>query len=74
MITCTNRVDLEIHYSDKKVTPFGGMVLMKKFMDKLGIADVLDSLDLPLSGSNRGYDPKDIIHPELCIRIIKRRT
>jgi hypothetical protein len=39
----------------------GGMVLMKKFMDKLGIADVLDSLDLPLSGSNRGYDPKDII-------------
>jgi hypothetical protein len=37
------------------------MILMNKFMDKFGIEDVLDSLDLPLSGSNRGYDPKNII-------------
>jgi hypothetical protein len=32
-------VDLKIEYSDKKVTPFGGMVLMKKVLDKLGVSD-----------------------------------
>lgn len=54
-------VNLPIEYSDKQVTPFGGMSLMKRFLDQTGIRDHLDCLDLPQPGSNRGYDPKQII-------------
>jgi hypothetical protein len=54
-------VDLKIEYSDKKVTPFGGMVLMKKFLDKLGVIDKLNELDLPLVGSNRAYKSSEIV-------------
>ena len=54
-------VNLPIEYSDKKVTPFGGMSLMKRFIDQTGIRDKLDNLDLPAPGSNRGYDPKQIV-------------
>ena len=54
-------VNLPIEYSDKAVTPFGGMSLMKRFIDQTGIRDQLEELDLPEPGSNRGYDPQHII-------------
>ncbi|SHJ56564.1 hypothetical protein SAMN04488028_101522 [Reichenbachiella agariperforans] len=40
-------VNLPIEYSDKPVTPYGGMSLMKRFLDQTGIKDYLGSLDLP---------------------------
>ena len=54
-------VNLPIEYSEKPVTPFGGMSLMKRFIDQTGIRSFLDELDLPQPNSNRGYDPKQII-------------
>ena len=54
-------VNLPIEYSDKQVTPFGGMSLMKRFLDQTEIRDFLDKLDLPQPGSNRGYSPIHII-------------
>jgi len=54
-------VNLPIEYSDKKVTPFGGMSLMKRFVDSIQIRDALSTLDLPEKGSNRGYEPNHII-------------
>ena len=54
-------VNLPIEYSDKAVTPFGGMALLKRFVDKVGIREFLDELDLPSPGSNRGYTSKQII-------------
>jgi len=54
-------VNLPIEFSDKEVTPFGGMSLMKHFLDQTGIREKLSDLDLPSPGSNRGYDPKQII-------------
>jgi len=32
-------VNLAVEFSDKKVTPFGGMSLMKRFVDALGIRE-----------------------------------
>ena len=52
---------LKIEYSDKKVTPFGGMKLLKDFMYQTNIVQDLESVDLPYPGSNAGYDPVDII-------------
>ncbi|WP_057940415.1 IS1380 family transposase [Algoriphagus resistens] len=54
-------VNLPIEYSDKPVPPFGGMSLMKRFLDQTGIKEYLSTLDLPQPGSNRGYDPADIV-------------
>lgn len=54
-------VNLPIEYSDKQVTPFGGMSLMKRFVDQTGIRNYLQELNLPQPGSNRGYNPEHIV-------------
>lgn len=54
-------VNLPVEYSDKPVTPFGGMSLMKRFLDQTKIKDHLSTIGLPAPGSNRGYDPSDIV-------------
>ena len=36
-------VNLSIEYSDKKVTPLGGMSLMKRFVDSIGKIRIIDS-------------------------------
>ena len=54
-------VNLPIEYSDKQVTSFGGMSLMKRFVDQTGIREYLSGLNLPQPGSNRGYDPVQIV-------------
>jgi hypothetical protein len=53
--------DLELGFSDKNITPFGGMVLMKRMIDHLGFTSMLNSLPLPLPGSNRAYDPTQLM-------------
>jgi hypothetical protein len=50
-------VILPIEYSDKPVTPFGGMTLMKRFVDQKGIREHLATLDLPHGSSKGAYDP-----------------
>jgi len=54
-------VKLPIEYSDKPVTPFAGMALMKRFIDQTGIREHLATLNLPQGGSNRAYDPVQVI-------------
>lgn len=54
-------VNLSIEYSDKNVTPFGGMSLLKRMLDKVGIVPQLSSLAFPIPGSNRGYSPEELI-------------
>jgi hypothetical protein len=54
-------VNLPVEYSDQPVTPFGGMALMKHFVDQTGIREFLRTLDLPQGGSNRAYDAVQII-------------
>ncbi len=54
-------VNLPIEFSDKKVTPFGGMSLMKHFLDSIGIREKLQQLSLPQGRSNRAYAPELII-------------
>jgi hypothetical protein len=54
-------MELKIEFTDKEITPWGGMVLMKKLIEKTGISEVLKRLPLPTQGSNRGYEPLQII-------------
>lgn len=57
----TKMVNLPIEYSDKNVTAYGGLSLLKRFIDKIEIVNALDSFSFPQPGSNRGYNPSDII-------------
>ena len=54
-------VNLPIEFSNKPVTPFGGMSLIKRFVDSLGIRDKLRELPLPQGQSNRAYDPVHVV-------------
>ena len=50
--------DLELGFCDKNITPFGGMVLMKKMMDHLGFPALLKAT------SKNPILPKQILIPE----------
>lgn len=55
-------MDLRIEYTDKEITPWGGMVLMKKLIERTGINEELARISLPSQGSNRGFDPIQLIN------------
>lgn len=44
-------------FSDKPVTAWGGLRLMKEMLDRMKMRDVLVRSGVPQPGSNRGYDP-----------------
>lgn len=48
-------------YTDKEVTPWGGMLLIKEFYDRIGMHEQLVSLPLMEKGSGRGIDHHEII-------------
>jgi hypothetical protein len=54
-------MDFQIGFTDKEITPWGGMALMKKMLDQSKIDDLLSSLELPRPRSNRGYHPEQLI-------------
>ena len=53
--------EIEVSFTDKNVTAWGGMKLMKDMVDSIGIKEFMGKLDLPEKGSNRGYEPIQII-------------
>lgn len=54
-------MDIKLSFTDKEITPWSGMVFMKKMLDKTGVLEKLEGSDLPSQGSNRGYSPKQLI-------------
>lgn len=55
-------MDLKIEFSDKEITPWGGMVLMKELVKRTKINELLKDIGLPNQKSNRGYDPIQLIN------------
>lgn len=53
--------ELKIEFTDKEITPWGGIVLLEKMMDKMSFFQVLKDAPLPAQGSNRGYNPVQLI-------------
>jgi hypothetical protein len=55
-------MEFEISYTNKEITPWGGMVFLKQMLEKMGFREVIEgSGDLPQPGSNRGYKTATII-------------
>jgi len=56
-----------LNTANKEVTPWGGMVFLKQFLDKIGFAGQVANCDaLPEPGSNRGYSPVAILEAFIC--------
>lgn len=53
--------EIQVEFTDKKVTAWGGMKLMKDMLDGIGIKEFMSGLDLPEKGSNRGYESIQIM-------------
>ena len=51
----------ELQFSDKLITPWGGMALIKRMLDHLGFDRALSQAGLPQPGNNRGYRPEQLI-------------
>ncbi len=61
---------LEWRFSDKAVTAWGGLRVMKEMLIQIGFRAVLQQSGLPQPQSNRGYDPVKIMESFLvCIWI-----
>ncbi len=55
-------VEFEISYTNKEITPWGGLALVKQMLGKMGFREMVErNPDLPQPGSNRGYDAATII-------------
>jgi hypothetical protein len=57
----TGMANIAWEFTDKKVTPWGGLRVMKEFLDRIKIKEKMQEIGLPSPGSNRGYNPIDII-------------
>jgi hypothetical protein len=54
-------MDYKIEFIDKEITPFGGLALVYKMLERIGIFSFFKDLELPQPGSNRGYKAIDIV-------------
>jgi hypothetical protein len=52
---------LQIEYSDKQVSPWGGLALMKEMLERSGIRAELSNMGLPESTSNNSIDALAIV-------------
>ena len=53
--------DCDIKFVNKEITPFGGLSLFFKMLEKCRFDEHLEQSGLPLQGSNRGYKPLQLI-------------
>ncbi len=59
----------EVPFTNKEITPCGGMVFLKQILDKMQFSEVVRRCEhLPTSGSNRGYSP-EVISESFVTRI-----
>ena len=53
--------DYDIKFVNKEITPFGGLSLFLKMLDKCHFGEHLEKCGLLSQGSNRGYKPLQLI-------------
>lgn len=51
----------DVKFVNKEITPFGGLSLFLKLLDKCHFEERLQKCGLPVQGSNRGYKPFQLI-------------
>ena len=55
-------MNFDISYTNKEITPWGGMAFLAQMLKKIGFREMIESnSDLPTPGSNRGHKTSTII-------------
>lgn len=54
--------DIDIRFTDNEISPWGGLSVMFKMLERCGMEQALSSCPLPAQGSNRGYNPQQLIY------------
>lgn len=57
----TNSGGFEVRFTDREISAWGGLALMKRMLDSLAFREAVGSWGLPPPGSNRGYAPVQLI-------------
>lgn len=53
--------ELKHRYTERRISPWGGIKYFQKIYSSCKIREMLTQLDLPKPGSNRGYNPIDLV-------------
>ena len=60
-------MELTYQFTNKEVTPWGGMAFLKQFLGKIDFSEQIACCDfIPLPGSNRGYDLSVFLESFVC--------
>ena len=60
-------MDLAYQFTNKDITPCGGMVFLKQFLDKMWFSEQVSFCDfIPQPCSNRGYSPSVLLEAFVC--------
>ena len=51
----------DLKFTSREVTAWGGLALLKRMLDGMGLHEAMQSWQLPQPGSNRGYRPEQLI-------------
>ena len=54
--------DLQLRFTDNEISPWGGLTLLFKMLEKCDMKEALAACPLPRQGSNRGYSPEQLIY------------
>jgi Transposase DDE domain group 1 len=54
-------MDFELRFTDKEISPWGGMALLKRMLEHIGFEQALLDSQLPPPGSNRGYPSEQLL-------------
>lgn len=53
--------NIELRFTDQEISSWGGISILKRMLDNSGFMSFLGELPLPPQGSNRGYEPIQLI-------------
>jgi len=53
--------ELAHDFTSRKISPWGGLKYFQRVLDTSGIRDFMKTLPWPERGSNRGYEPTEIV-------------
>jgi len=60
-------MELTYRFTNKEVTPWGGMGFLKQFLGKMGFSEYVSACEyLPQPGSNRGHRPSVLLESFVC--------
>lgn len=52
---------LSYEFTEKKISPWGGLRLIQELYERCGLKEIVGSVEFKMPGSNRGYDPVEVV-------------